>query len=320
MAWLLQRVFMFWEKNKSVKKFYIYDDTCGKGRRLLEAAKRQKLKARLFKTPWFIPNKPTSIIFYQMRPEVKHLSKNKKFAEKLAGKDKAVLIPSINECRLFYDKVAQYKKYSDFMPLSWHITRKAEAEVMGEKIQYPFISKSRESRYSNNIRLIRNKAEALKEIASVFSAQGMPVNDDRVQKDYVFWQTFVPDNSHDCRVIIIAKKFGFVVKRFNRESLPFASGGDRFEEIRKLNDEVKELLDYGIKFARNFKLSYLSLDLLRDKKGKLIAVESECAWAKKHVESTIFENQKNGWVPTKYHSYQLSDLIVQAVIDGDFNE
>ena len=236
------------------------------------------------------------------------------------------MIPRLHECRLYDNKILQSKLFRDWMPRTYFITSKPEAQTILQFLSYPFISKASQGAASSNIRLIKDEKQAKNEIQSAFSFSGIPCHFNLRQKGYLLWQDFVPGNDFDWRTAIIgkSKRYGKALKRFNRPGTVFASGSHRFEEVNVLTPEVIEVMNYSLRFAEAFDLTHTALDFVRDKTGKLLLLENTTIWERfqktRNYPSTsiYFEHTDKGWKPVKYHSGTQFELLAKMLFEGCF--
>jgi len=301
-------------------RLYVYDDFCSWGRDLIAAAKKLGIKTKFFKYSFQVPDKPNVYVFMHILAKRKDRKNVIALSEKIAKKKNIILIPSIHECRQLYDKSLQSKMFGDWMPKTYYIKSKEDAERKINELEYPFISKSKISYASHNVRFIKDKKAAEKEIFMAFSEQGIPMYKDLKQKGYVLWQKFLPNNDYDRRVVIIANKYAYGGKRYNRENVPLASGSDKTEPERVLSDEFKELFDFSLKFSKANDLSLAAIDILKDKNGKYKVIESQCSWGTTETggDTPIFEYHDGKWIKSKYVRERMFDVFAKAVKEGNF--
>jgi len=299
---------------------YAYDDTASWGNRLVGAALKNGMKAKLFNSSEEVPNEENVVVFLRMRNTLKTREKNKSLAEEIAKKDRALMIPRLHECRLYDNKLAQLNLFKKWMPKTWHTTSSRQAQSILSEIECPFVSKSSEGSSSKNVRLIENEAAARKEIKSAFSGQGILMHYGQRQKGYLLWQKFVRGNVNDWRVGIIAKKYAFVSKRYNRPDVPFASGSGKIENVDSLNNESRNILDYSLQFAREFNLTFAALDIVLEGKLAPRILEVSSGWIHEAFSgSVVYEKVKDQWVPTSSVMDDMFGLVVKSIARGYFN-
>jgi len=308
----------FWNKTKSDKIIYAYNDAVFRGKSVVKAAKKLGIRARLFRKAKDVPNDKNIVAFMRMMNVPDFREKNKRIAEELSKKNKILMIPRIHEARLYDDKIAQTKLFSACMPKTYYLTSKSQAEEILDIIGFPFVSKASEGSSSKNVRFVKDKKAANNEILTVFSGKGIDLQYSKNQKGYLLWQEFLPDNLFDWRVVVLAKKYVCVVKRYNKEGLHFASGSDKVEAIKEISDEILQLLNFSIEFVNKFDLSMTALDIISNQKGDFVVLETSCAWVRKVLPNSIFKFHDGKWTKTEHKTSKFPDLIVKAIIEGDF--
>jgi|GEM_PF-1391899 len=316
----------FWERNENKLRIFAYKDASERGKNIVRVARGRGIWAKLFEDPSKVPNEPNTIAFVYMLHDPKFYSKGVDVAGKIALKDKVLMIPRPHEARLFHSKIALSKAYPEWMPPTWHITDADEAVRVLEKMEFPLVSKSNESFSSVNVRLVKNRNEALREIELAFSEDGIPMYGGVRQKGYLLWQEFMPGNKFDYRVFVVGKRFAALGKRYVRDDIPFASGSGRDEPMPELNDEAREVLAFSLDFTRKVDRTIAVMDIVRNKKGGLTMVEVHATWgrtryskAAEKLQFRMFEFKDGNWVKSKFFTTQFFDCIVEAMVNGDFN-
>ncbi len=137
---------------------------------------------------------------------------------------------------------------------------KEETENYIESCQYPFISKEKTCSRSEGVQLIKNKSQARKLVRQVFNG-GLKLNNSYVkQKNYVYFQEFVPNKGFDLRVIMVGNSY-FGYYRFPKAGDYRASGSG----IVTKKDIPLEVLLLAKKARECLPKSYLSaVDFLQD--------------------------------------------------------
>jgi len=244
---------------------------------------------------------------------------DKRVARAISEKPGVILIPTPTECWLYDDKYLFHEKCGAWEPTTYYSTSKEEAKKALAKLNYPFVSKSKIGAGSSNVRLIKNEAQAHREIDIAFGDIGLPQFAGGGQKGYVLWQEFCDGNPNDWRVIIIAKKYGFVLKRFNRPNIPFASGSGRLKAISTLDDEIDALLNFTRNFAIENEFSFLGVDIVYGRNHKPVVLEITTGWSREgYVGCRVFE-YSNGFKPTAMDGARnLFDIVVMGMEKGEF--
>ena len=280
------------------------------------------LKFQLFSNSSEVPNKEN--VFVYIHPD--HLinrDSNRIMIEEFQNHHSSTFMPTKFELLLYDEKVRQTELYSDFLPPTRIYKDIDTALCSVNELKFPIISKSNEGAASSNIRLLETRKDALDEATTVFSEFGLPRHDNRnlglVQKDYVLWQDFLPGNDNDWRIVLINQKFAWILKRYNRKDLPFASGSGNVKPIKEMNSEIIEILNYSLSFAERFRLNFTGIDLIRDAKGGLKVLETTTGWGKKAFESAVFEHRGGGeWRKTIFRGkdqWHIAALSMAEIIE-----
>jgi glutathione synthase/RimK-type ligase-like ATP-grasp enzyme len=223
------------------------------------------------------------------------------------------VFPDLNTVWHFDDKIGQkYLLESIDAPLvpTWIFYKKSEALKWVHKCEYPVVFKLRGGAGSQNVRLVRNKKEALRLVRKAFGRgfalydpvrslqerwrlfllKKTPFRDllkgfarfivpppySRAkgrEKGYVYFQQYIPSNDHDIRVVVIGDK-AFAIKRMVRENDFRASGSGNILYDRHLFCENLVRLAFDI--AMRLKSQSLAMDFVYDGDKPLLLEISYC--------------------------------------------
>jgi hypothetical protein len=138
---------------------------------------------------------------------------------------------------------------------------------------YPLVSKSASGAASTNVRLLRSRREALRELRYLFNRTVLPRATHRTlqllglkqtkyscQKHYVHFQQFIPDNPGDFRVTTIGPDRAFAFVRDNRTNDFRASGSGRIRYDRDLHRE--DAIRYCLTVSRDHRFDTMAYDIL----------------------------------------------------------
>ncbi|MDQ7793858.1 MAG: hypothetical protein RDU89_05520 [bacterium] len=294
---------------------YAYRDASGWGTKVAQAGERAGLPVHLFDDADAVPDRPVPVFVHMNhRPGLRE--RDKRLMRRLARKQ-VLLIPTGLEGELYDDKVRQYALLHRYMPPSLHLVTRRQSKTAVTAMQYPFVSKAATGASSRNVRLVRTPAEAECEISLAFGP-GIPLHWDQRQRGYLFWQRFCPGNAHDWRVIIIARRYACILKRFNREEVPFASGSGRDEPAYPIPGGLTErLLDRALEIVEAHAFSLCAMDFVLDGE-EIKLLETSVGWPYHRVRGArFFTHGQGAWQPTRYLVTDLFDLIVDAVRRGE---
>ncbi|GLC31368.1 oligosaccharide flippase family protein [Clostridium omnivorum] len=222
-----------------------------------------------------------------------------KILENSMGK---LCIPHEHELWIYENKINQYYlcKVNSLPAINTFISNSKE-ETMNyiKNCKYPFVSKITNGSSSEGVSLIKNYKQAKKLCSKIFD-NGKSICWSYIkQKDYVYFQEFIPDAKFDLRVMIVGNNyFGFY--RDVPEDDFRASGAHR-QRFEHVPEEV-------MKLAKKFKESYkkcrlLAVDFLMDKKsGQYIFIEASIFPGIEFPSDTIVDG-KIGWYIYKNGSF-----------------
>ncbi len=195
-------------------------------------------------------------------------SKQWEAADKLEILDKylgKMVLPTSEALWLDEDKLrAQYVFELKNLPSIKTFSSHSKTEVMEyiENCEYPIISKDKICSSGHGVFMIKDKVKA-KEICKEIFGAGLKTNEDYVlQKDYVYFQEFVPNHGFDLRIIMIGNYY-FGYFRYPKEDGFKASGSGIVDK----KDIPKEALLLAKKIRESLpKANSLAVDFIKDKR------------------------------------------------------
>ncbi|KJS84153.1 MAG: 30S ribosomal protein S6 modification protein RimK [Peptococcaceae bacterium BICA1-8] len=176
-----------------------------------------------------------------------------------------LILPNSESVWMDEDKVReQYLFEVNDLPAIKTFISHSKEEVMDyiENCTYPFISKDKTSACSNGVHLLKNKRQAKALCNKIFST-GQKTNESYVrQKDYVYFQEFVPNYGFDLRIIMVGDSY-FGYYRYPTKG-DYKASGSGIVEKKELPHDVMILA----KKAREClpKSYLLAVDFLQDKR------------------------------------------------------
>lgn len=272
------------------------NDAGGWGQALVSEAKKQGLSAELVESA---DNVNKDDLFFARIAQKKD-RREKELPEIIKAEKKgARLVPDFALLSEYESKIDQSQRYKGWMPETYYITEKARAEQKTNWLGYPFVSKSSTGSASKNVRLIKNEEQARQEIDSAFgSGLSAPHGlGERNQKGYLLWQRFVPDNGYDYRACIVGDKI-MLLKRHNREDVPFASGSGLVEPITELDAESWMVLLFARDFFKQFGMEWAGIDVVIDRRcdpctETLFMLETTIGWKQSAYADCVFFDSDN---------------------------
>ena len=256
--------------------------------------------------------------------------------------------PDLNTSWHFDDKIRQYYLLSQFgfpMIKSWIFWDKVEAINWSKTAVYPTVFKLKGGAGSTNVLLIHNKAKAIRLINKMFwqgvYSERIPDSGStqwkyftvynklrewkhfmlnkinkiditpywQINKNYVLFQEFMPDNQYDTRVTVIGKR-AFAFRRFNRENDFRSSGSGKLDyDIAKID---LKFIAMAFEVSTAMKFQSMAYDFLYNREGKPVFCEISYTF----VDSAV-RNCPGFWDPdlkwNEGHYWpqfcQLSDLL-----------
>lgn len=287
---------------------------------LLSATSSAGIEGHLFSDPQIIPDDPETFAFVHLMHHPHHIRERDKHVCRIISQKKNVkLIPSITECIMYDDKIAYHEKCPSWGPKTSIIKSKDEALKILETTEFPFVSKSSDGAASSNVRLVKDKESALAEVTAVFGGSGISKYAGR-QVGYLIWQEFCPDNPNDWRVILIAKKYGYVLKRNNRKDVPFASGSGNLEPVVSLDSVTSGLLEFTRKFAVENDFIFVGVDVVFNRAKKPVILEITTGWDINGYKNCMIHEYHNGkFLPTGLDGKDnLFNVVVRACSRNEF--
>lgn len=205
------------------------------------------------------------------------------------------VFPSWSSYWHFEDKIAQHYLMQAARipsPRTWIFWNKDLAKSFCHSATYPLVAKLSSGIQSNNVRLLRNAAEADDLIDQLFTGglvslqppaslarklirhrlQGMRLVAGKklpldIQHGYLYVQEFIPDNEFDTRVTVIGNR-AFAFRRFNRPGDFRASGSGRIDWDPLHIDEKTVELAFDV--AQKLNTQSIAIDGLRRGEDRVV--------------------------------------------------
>jgi glutathione synthase/RimK-type ligase-like ATP-grasp enzyme len=184
--------------------------------------------------------------FYRLE----ELQKKYHFLETYLGKK---CFPSTAHAVLYEDK--SFEAYlAEIFELPFAKTlishQKEDALAMIDNLRYPLVSKISPAAGSIGVELLRTPRKARRVIRQAFSRNGRKVHVPYFrQKNYVYFQEFIPNDGYDIRVILVGNwVFGYYRKVLSGD---FRASGMHPEEKRALPEEAIRIALKANKFVQS---------------------------------------------------------------------
>jgi len=193
-----------------------------------------------------------------------------------------VVFPSYREIMLYENKLLQYDALKALgLPIVEAFISHDYEETLQwiGRAEYPFVSKVRASAGGSDIKLIRSERQARLLVERIFRI-GRPTTSGVVrQKDYVYFQRFVPNHGYDLRIIVVDSEYIFGYYRLVPGDDFRASG---FGDIIK-SELPEEAMRIALEVTKRLDLGYVSVDFVRSRSDDRFYI----------IESSIFSQIDN---------------------------
>lgn len=266
-----------------------------------------------------------------------------------------ICFPSIYENWHYDDKVGQkYLLEAIGAPLipSYVFYDENDAMLWAKTATWPKIFKLTGGAGSSNVKLVQNQKEAKRLIKKSFE-QGhsiynqrkyffeetmskyrtnksiwsliksfrhllKPTNKelvDHIEKDYVYFQEFMPRNDYDSRIIVINQNKVFGYKRFNRKNDFRASGSGNFEHYNPENVD-KKVLEIALQVSKRLKMNSVAYDFIYDKNNQPTIIEITFAFGFQGASKAPgFWDEELNWHNGVLDSFQywMVDKVIEQI-------
>lgn len=302
------------------KHVYCYSDPWRWGQSLKAAVLEKSGSAAMFSHAVQVPDEASSIAFVHFTAGD---SNSLRLRDELAAKQHARTIPSLDEARLFNDRVAQFKSFGTWLPYTRFTDTYAEALRWINEVDYPIVSKSRESAGYRGVRLIADNMEGFREVDSVFG-DGIEGPGHARQSGYLLWQSYIRNPGFTWRVLMFCKRYGIVFKRYWR----FGDDGIdcRAEPLETLTPELEQVLSLARIFCVDNGFNWCATDVIcgtdRQKKATSPFVTSmTTTWPPWWLDrgGMIFQTIDGlSWESSGLPAVSIWRVIAEAILEGQF--
>lgn len=246
-------------------KFYVLDERHVWHEPLIRSAKARGYSAKRIFSGEEVNS--DGIGFIRCHAEPKALLRNQHDYDLMASR--LTMIQDEAQVRLYENKSGQFERWSEWMPPTWRFTDRDEAlQFCEQSAPYPLVSKADVGASSVNVRILKDKHEAIAHVASLFAA-GIPVNHcagnaKSVQKGYALLQQFVP-HTVTWRVNAVGTKRAAFM-RYCYPDKPVAQTGN-VEPVMTMTPQVESLLEFSNLFFAMADTRWCAIDVLQDGDG-----------------------------------------------------
>ncbi len=134
------------------------------------------------------------------------------------------------------------------------------------------------------------------------------------EKDYVYFQDFIPNNDFDIRIVVIGDK-AFGIKRMVRKNDFRASGGGSLHYEKENFDE--KTLRLAFKAAETIKSQCAAFDFVYDQNQNPLIVEVSFGFAYKAYDACVgYWDKQLNWHPRKFNpQYWIIENLINSIDD-----
>ena len=300
--------------SKNIKTDYTY-----KQARLLLNNNLNYSLINLHTSNWIEEAKKLDIIIWQTgsAPSPIYETRSKLyFLEEYLGK---FCFPNYREIWSYEDKIRLnyiLSQYSIPLVPTFISFDRAEAYDFVKNTKYPIVSKLTTCSGSRGVKLIKSKMAAKNLVNKVFSIGAKTPYNYLKQKDYVYFQDFIPEATYDLRIILVGDKImGYYRMKPNNDFRASGAGNFFIDELPI--DAVKT----AIKVKKILKSRIIAVDFIDSKNGHLV------------IEASIFTGRKGNEMFTGYYTlnndeqlvfhegkYWLQELVLKEVVEEYINK
>jgi hypothetical protein len=257
----------------------------------LQAARKRGHEALMFD---MAAQPDYGVAFVHMHHHLHVRTMFKNMMNRLSLNGRLTLIPNYRAAELYDDKQKQARHLSRWMPRTDYFNEPWQARrFLEQEGALPVMSKTSEGAGSHNVRFIESYAQANDEIKLAFSHKGIKCRYGQKQIGYLMWQRFIPNNDSDLRVIAVGRK-RLVLRRFNRDDRPMASGSGKLEPITRIDDTVSAALDVADAFFAAEGMPWCGIDMVFDHDAKRwLILECTVGWTMSgYYDCAFFEGRR----------------------------
>lgn len=201
--------------------------------------------------------------------DLQEIQKKYYVLEKYLGK---TCFPSLNHATLYEDKVLEafiLKAVGLPFANTYISYNKKDAMCLIERLKFPIVSKIIPGSGSFGVELVRSQRQCKKIVDEAFSLNGRKTHLVYFrQKDYVYFQEYIPNDGYDIRAIVIGNwVFGYYRKVLEGD---FRASGMNLVEKRALPEEAMRI---ALEVNKTIKSPMLVVDMLHSLDGRYYIIE-----------------------------------------------
>ena len=180
---------------------------------------------------------------------------------------------------------------------------KAESLEYVDKCRFPIVSKISCGSVSRGVRLIDSKKKAKKMIKEIFSQGKQTYWPEQRQKNYVYFQDFIPDAYFDLRIIIVNHSItGYYRLTPDHD---FRASGSGIWQLH-VTELPKKAMDLAVKLKEALKMTVVAVDLIKPKGSDQYLVIESSVFFDVDFPSELYINSLAGYYQWKRNGNELS--------------
>lgn len=203
-----------------------------------------------------------------------------------------------------------------------HVSHSEEdALAMLENVRYPLVSKVSQSSGSMGVEIVRTPRKARRVVRQAFSRNGRRVYVPWFrQKDYVYFQEYVPNDGYDVRVILVGNRaFGYYRKVLRGD---FRASGMSTVKRRGVPDEA---IRVAREVQRHVQSPQLVVDMVRGRDGRYVIIEYSIMCLMDRADelqvngvSGVYIVEENGEIHFEKGRYWIHELALREFLREAF--
>jgi hypothetical protein len=214
-----------------------------------------------------------------IRPHVEPATLIRNHADYDMMAERVTMIQDNDQVKMYESKSLQFLKWGNWMPETWRFTNADDAwGFVYNDASYPLVSKADVGASSVNVRILKDRAEAVKHVEKLFGSGIVVEHSCEVpksrQKGYALFQRFIP-HQVTWRVNAIGDARA-IFMRYCYRNKPVAQTGN-VHPVMAMTPEIESLLEYSNKFFNEAQTKWCAIDVLKDG-GSWKLLETSLAW------------------------------------------
>ncbi len=298
------------------KKVYLNNDLRGWGQNIFWELKKLGCIAQVVNDVDEVYDDDDTLLYLNLHHRAERLKKDMLLAQQAYQSfPRVIMIPTLFECKLYNDKIGQYKEFPGGFPPTQYFLDKESAHKAILNMTLPVIIKPNGMAGGFGVKIARNHAGAAQAIEIVFSA---------TSSNGVILQRYLPGNDGDYRVIVLAGRYFWIAKRIVGKNGIVDGESIRQHGIKyydKLDDTAIEMMDYAHRFFGKHNMTRIALDLIYDKNHNPIMTEFSACWGNMVQSGKWYFREDDGtYKQTQYGGYDQFALMAKLLCDGSFQD